>query len=223
MASNSSWPGTSPGITWTSGRSSMAKLWMSVVMGCHGYPLVNVCITMENHFFFGGKTHKKSMAMFNSYVTNYQRVHVLLPPSDLLCFLSMNHTHPSVIGVSCTQRFRTGGHPCKQRNIVEWAWSQQTVTLHQQKVYATSKRTSLRPHWNIDLWRSSPMVLVSCFFRISERLYPLVNWHHYRKSPCWMGKLAISTAMLNSNVTVNNRGWFAGAFRSDNWCTSKES
>ena len=37
------------------------------------YPLVNVYITMENHHFFNGNIHYK-WAMFNSYVTNYQRV-----------------------------------------------------------------------------------------------------------------------------------------------------
>ena len=37
------------------------------------YPLVNVYITMENHHFQWGKS-TISMAIFNSYVKNYQRV-----------------------------------------------------------------------------------------------------------------------------------------------------
>ena len=37
------------------------------------YPLVNVYITMENHHFLIGKS-TISMAIFNSWVTNYQRI-----------------------------------------------------------------------------------------------------------------------------------------------------
>ena len=37
------------------------------------YPLVNIQKTMENHLFFMGKS-TISMVIFNSYVTNYQRV-----------------------------------------------------------------------------------------------------------------------------------------------------
>ena len=43
-------------------------------MGFYGiYPLVNVDIAVENHNFSWDK-FTISMAMFNSYVTNYQRV-----------------------------------------------------------------------------------------------------------------------------------------------------
>ena len=41
---------------------------------CGIYPLVNVYITMENHHF-NGKIHYFYGHFFNSYVTNYQRVH----------------------------------------------------------------------------------------------------------------------------------------------------
>ena len=38
------------------------------------YPLVNVCMAnWKIHHAMNGKTHKLSMAMFNSYVTNIQR------------------------------------------------------------------------------------------------------------------------------------------------------
>ena len=38
-----------------------------------GYPLVNVCITMEYHHSFTGKL-AISVAIFNGYVSYYQRV-----------------------------------------------------------------------------------------------------------------------------------------------------
>ena len=38
----------------------------------HSYPLVNVYITMENHHF--SLENPLKIAIFNSYVTNYQRV-----------------------------------------------------------------------------------------------------------------------------------------------------
>ena len=39
----------------------------------HQYPLVNVYITMENHHAITGKTHYFDWAIFNSYVSHYQR------------------------------------------------------------------------------------------------------------------------------------------------------
>jgi hypothetical protein len=39
-----------------------------------GYPLVNCCITMENHHAINGKTHYFDWAIFNSKLLNYQRV-----------------------------------------------------------------------------------------------------------------------------------------------------
>ena len=38
------------------------------------YPPVNVYLTMERSTIFNGKTHYFDWAIFNSYVTNYQRV-----------------------------------------------------------------------------------------------------------------------------------------------------
>ena len=38
------------------------------------YPLVNVYMTMERSTMFHGKINYFDWAMFNSYVTNYQRV-----------------------------------------------------------------------------------------------------------------------------------------------------
>jgi hypothetical protein len=38
------------------------------------YPLVNSHITMERSTIFDGKIHYFDWAIFNSYVTNYQRV-----------------------------------------------------------------------------------------------------------------------------------------------------
>ena len=43
------------------------------------YPLVNCHITMERSTIFDGKIHYFDWAMFNSYVTNYQRVMGLTP------------------------------------------------------------------------------------------------------------------------------------------------
>jgi hypothetical protein len=50
------------------------------------YPLVNIQKTMENHhaFFMGKLTI--SMAIFHSYVTNYQRV-----PNKKWCFSTSHH------------------------------------------------------------------------------------------------------------------------------------
>ena len=47
-----------------------------------GYPLVNVNIAMENHHAINGKP-TISMAIFNSYVTNYQRVSCLVNANDI--------------------------------------------------------------------------------------------------------------------------------------------
>ena len=38
------------------------------------YQLVSCFVTMENHHAINGKTHYFDSAIFNSYVTNYQRV-----------------------------------------------------------------------------------------------------------------------------------------------------
>ena len=40
------------------------------------YPLVNVYIAIENNHAINGKTHYFDWAIFNSYVTNYQRVQI---------------------------------------------------------------------------------------------------------------------------------------------------
>ena len=56
-------------------RSQPLKL-LLVVAHVQYYPLVNIQKTMENHHFLMGKL-TISMAMFNSYVTNYQRVNFL--------------------------------------------------------------------------------------------------------------------------------------------------
>jgi hypothetical protein len=58
-------------------------LWFQAAWGYHGnmdekqwgyiYPLVICYTTMENHHAFHGKNHFKSMVIFHSYVTNYQR------------------------------------------------------------------------------------------------------------------------------------------------------
>ena len=44
------------------------------LVSCHSYPLVNSHITMEISTIFNGKIHYFDWTIFNSYVTNYQRV-----------------------------------------------------------------------------------------------------------------------------------------------------
>ena len=44
------------------------------------YPLVNVYITMERSTIFNGKIHYFDWAIFNRYVTNYQRVYPINIP-----------------------------------------------------------------------------------------------------------------------------------------------
>ena len=43
------------------------------------YPLVSVYITMENHHAIDGKIHDFDWAIFNSYVSVYQRVYPVYP------------------------------------------------------------------------------------------------------------------------------------------------
>ena len=43
-------------------------------MGKSPYLMENHWLTMENHHAINGKTHYFDWAIFNSYVTNYQRV-----------------------------------------------------------------------------------------------------------------------------------------------------
>ena len=58
------------------GTPKITQVFSISTVGCSDYPLVNVYITMGEHHF--SWENPLSIAIFNSYVTNYQRV-ICLP------------------------------------------------------------------------------------------------------------------------------------------------
>ena len=78
-----------------------------------GYPLVNVYITMERSTIFQLGKSTISMAMFNSYVTNYQRVAIDLK------------TQP-------TLRWIEGSTPCSHGDGSLYGAGSVTICDHQQ-------------------------------------------------------------------------------------------
>ena len=67
------WHGSKPWYRmWTPSHSW--DLWMWITHSKCIYPLVNVYITMERSTIFHGKIHYFDWAIFNSYVSHYQRV-----------------------------------------------------------------------------------------------------------------------------------------------------
>ena len=58
-------------VLWENDRKTIGKWWF--------YPLVNFHITDGKISIFNGQIHYFDWAIFNSYVTNYQRVKFLKP------------------------------------------------------------------------------------------------------------------------------------------------
>ena len=92
------------------------------------YPLVNVYITMENHHFLW--ENSLYMAIFNSYVTNYQRV------SRMLCWSSESglHVHFWMIcfvfvpgqlekAATCALKSLNPMGDASHRRVFEWGFS----------------------------------------------------------------------------------------------------
>ena len=88
------WDGTSS-VGWLPDLPGDQKVIVLVIV-CHsivassGYPLVNCHITMDRSTIVDGKNHYLTMVIFNSYVTNYQRVYPINIPLNHYKF-PLNH------------------------------------------------------------------------------------------------------------------------------------